>query len=98
MNNFQILANHRILDSNLQYFLYVTDDHIPVNNPVIQISCQSSRLTPGQYCQFAIIVHTIQLLTVQYYHLLLLIKHNIHEKCQSKIDRCHLQLSHHRIL
>ena len=42
MNNFQIFANHRILDSNLQYCLYITDDHIPVNDTVIRISCQST--------------------------------------------------------
>ena len=83
MNNFQIFANHRILDSNLQYFLYVTDDHIPVNNTVIQILCQSSQLTPGGYSLLAIIVHTIRLPTVQYYRLLLLIKHNILVKCHS---------------
>ena len=98
MNNFQIFANHRILDPNLQYCLYVTDDHIPVNDTVIRISCQTSRLTPAGYCQFAIIVHTIRLPRVQYYYLLILINHNMHVKCQSTTDRCHLQLSHPRIL
>ena len=83
MNNSQIFVNHGILDSNLQYFLYVTDDHIPVNDTVIRISCQSSRLTPEGYSLFTIIVHTIQLPTVQYYHLLLLIEHNIHIECHS---------------
>ena len=82
MNNFQVFVNHRILDSNLEYCLYVTDDHIPVNDTVIRISCQSSRLTPAGYCQSGIIVHTIRLLTVQYYHLLVLNNRHIHGKCQ----------------
>ena len=82
MNNFQIFANHRILDSNLQYCLYINDDHIPVNDTVIRISCQSSQLTPAGYCQFGIIVHTIRLPTVHYYHLLILFNHHIHVKCQ----------------
>ena len=49
MNNFQIFVYDRILDTNLWYGLYVTDDHIPVNNTVIRISCESSRLTPAEY-------------------------------------------------
>ena len=52
MNNFQTSANHRILDSNLHYCLYVTDDHIPVNDTVIRSLCQSSPLTPAGHCQF----------------------------------------------
>ena len=59
MNNFQIFANHRILDSNLHYCLYVTDDLIPANDTVIRSSCQSSPLTPAGHCQFGIIVHTM---------------------------------------
>ena len=59
MNNSQMFANHRVLDSNLQYFLYITDDHIPVNDTVMWILCQSRQLTPGGYSLFAIIVHTV---------------------------------------
>ena len=31
----KFFPNHRILDLNLHYFLYITDDHIPVNNTII---------------------------------------------------------------
>ena len=44
MNNFQIFANHRILDSNLHYCLYVTDDHIPVNDSVFHCTTMSSEI------------------------------------------------------